>query len=321
MRSEATRAVSATLAIVVALSAVPLAPAPAASEEPGGLVAEASGEPGSDVPPQYMVIPEATVEGTQRLVDIEWRKLSSTVYGSGAPTVILLSGLNAPQEYWNAIVPALAAETTVLTYDRAGHGESTLGTEPVTGENAGLDLYMLLGELGVPGPFIVVGHSYGASVARLFASRFPEDIGGIVLIDGQHESVLDEQRKLLTGDGLAKLEEMVVRMKEMAPVGSEAASQQETAEQLRRSAPLPDVPYVVVTAGDRSKAMPPLFSDEAQARLAELGIALQERLVSLVPGGKHVVLEGVGHNIHVEQPEAITAPILEMVQQVRAGGR
>ena len=225
--------------------------APAAAEG----IREASA-PAQD-PGGYMVIPEATLEGTKQLVDIEWREISCTVYGDGSPTVILMSGLNAPQEYLNAVVPALAAETTVLTYDRAGCGESTVGDVSLSGEYSGLDLHMLLGELGVPGPFIVVGHSYGASVARLFASRFPEDIGGIVLIDGQHESVLEEQRKTLTGEDLATLEEMVVRMKEMAPPGSEVACQEETAEQLRLSAPLPEVPLVVLTAGDRSRAMPP----------------------------------------------------------------
>jgi pimeloyl-ACP methyl ester carboxylesterase len=265
-----------------------------------------------------MVIPELTMEGDARLVTIEWRTLSATVYGTGGPTIVLIGGLNAPQAYWNAVVPALAEVTSVVTYDRAGYGDSTVEGLPMHAMQSALDLRLMLGRLETPSPHIVVGHSYGASVARLFASYFPEETGGIVLVDGQHESVLDEQRKLLTGDDLATLEEMVVRMRKMAPPESEIAYQEDTAEQLKKSPPLPHCPYVVITAGDRSKAMPPIFSEEARPALAELGLELQQRLVDLVPGGTHIVAEGVGHNIHVEQPEVLVAPLLEMVQEVRA---
>jgi len=57
---------------------------------------------------------------------------------------------------------------------------------------------------------------------------------------------------------------------------------------------------------------------EAQAALAELGVELQERLVELVPGGRHIVAEGVGHNVHVDRPGALLYPLTEMIDLIRS---
>ncbi|MGB6865362.1 MAG: hypothetical protein WBE11_06685, partial [Candidatus Aminicenantaceae bacterium] len=68
---------------------------------------------------------------------------------------------------------------------------------------------------------------------------------------------------------------------------------------------------------DRSKVMPPVFSEEANKNIAELGIELQKKVVALIPGGKHIIVEGVGHNMHLEKPEALTEPVTEMIKEVR----
>ena len=90
-----------------------------------------------------------------------------------------------------------------------------------------------------------------------------------------------------------------------------------TTEQVRKSKPLPHIPFIVLTAGDRLKAMPPIFSDEAKEQIAKLGLEMQQKLVALIPGGRHIVVEGVGHNIHAEKPEALIAPVVEMIKEVR----
>ncbi|HYW68715.1 MAG TPA: alpha/beta hydrolase [bacterium] len=272
-----------------------------------------AGAPGG----QAVLLSECEVDGTEHTVDVGGRKLNGFVYGEGSPTIVLVSGFGAPQAYWNRTVPALAEGASVVTYDRAGYGRSEVGDLPLDGGRAAADLHRLLEGMEVAPPYLVVGHSYGASVARLFCSAYPDDIGGLVLVDGQHEDILGEQLRVLEGDDLAALEQAVARMGEMADPGSEMGSQSETREQLRGSAPLPQVPYVVITAGDRSRAMPPIFSDEGKEVLIALGVELQQRLVELIPGGEHVLAEGVGHNIPVDHPEIVTAPVLEMVKAIR----
>lgn len=60
-----------------------------------------------------------------------------------------------------------------------------------------------------------------------------------------------------------------------------------------------------------------MFSDEGKEKLATLGLELQQRLVALIPGGEHIVIEGVGHNIHIEKPDALIEPISEMIDRIR----
>lgn len=55
------------------------------------------------------------------------------------------------------------------------------------------DIYVLLKNLDVPKPYILVGHSYGGKIARLFASMYSEDLGGLILEDTQHEDILNKQ--------------------------------------------------------------------------------------------------------------------------------
>jgi pimeloyl-ACP methyl ester carboxylesterase len=259
------------------------------------------------------------VEKVEKMVDAGGRKLHCRVFGEGSPTVVLISGLNAPQAYWNPIIPGICRKATVVTYDRPGYGKSETGMKPLHGEQAARDLRVLLEELDVPKPYVVVGHSYGGGIARLFASMYPGDMGGLILEDAQHESILDEQRNLLEGRDLEALEAMAARMGNTADPKTELDYMPATREQLEKSGPLPVMPFVVITSGDRSKAVPPMFSEQAREKLIELGMKLQKRLVALVPNGRHIIAEGVGHNIHVDKPAVLIDPLLEMIAAIEEG--
>jgi pimeloyl-ACP methyl ester carboxylesterase len=63
--------------------------------------------------------------------------------------------------------------------------------------------------------------------------------------------------------------------------------------------------------------MKPLFSDEAIEKIAEQDEVLNKKLAALVPGGRHIVVEGAGHNIHIDKPEALITPVVEMINEVR----
>jgi pimeloyl-ACP methyl ester carboxylesterase len=274
---------------------------------------------GRNAPPQQAVqIPDITTPKTERMVDVGGRRLNSCVYGKGSPTVVLVSGFGAPQTYWNPVVPDLAAKTTVLTYDRAGIGKSEIGNLPTHGKQAATDLHALLDKLDLPKPYIVVGHSYGGSVVRLFASMYPDGIGGIILEDSQMEGVLEEQRKILKGKDLEQLEEIVAKFAPPDNPKTEGDYRDITEQQVKNSGPLPQVPFVVLTAGDRSKGMPPIFSEDARKKMVELGLEMQKKLVELIPGGKQLVINDVGHNIHIEKPEALIKPVIEMIEEVQS---
>lgn len=273
-------------------------------------------------PQEQARIPEISTPKIEKMIDVGGRKLDCCVYGKGAPTVVLVSGLEAPQAYWNSVIPELAARTTVVTYDRAGVGKSEIGDLPTHGERSARDLQALLDKLNVPKPYILVGHSYGGNVVRLFASMDPEDMGGLILEDTQHEDVLVELRKILKGKDLEAFDRLMTdRFRTPEDPKTEADYREITREQLRESQPLPRIPFVVLTSSGRAEAMRPIFSDEAIGEIAKSDRALNKKLAALIPGGRQIIVEGTGHDIHVDKPEALIVPLLEMIKEVREKDR
>jgi pimeloyl-ACP methyl ester carboxylesterase len=270
-------------------------------------------------PPPAVKIPPLAIQGAEHMVDVGGRRLHCFVYGSGGPTVVLVSGFQAPQAYWNPVVPGIAEVTTVVTCDRAGYGQSETGGLPVDGRRSAEDLYVLLGKLGVPKPYVLVGHSYGGRIVRLFATDHPSETAGLVLEEASHEDLPDAQLAALTGQDRETLAAMIAPFRTTpANPRTETDYMATTIEQLRRSGPLPRVPLVVITAASRGSGLPAVFTPENQARLAEAAMAMQKKLVDLIPGGQHILVEGAGHNVHVDKPEAVLAPIKAMISRLRS---
>ncbi len=122
-----------------------------------------------------------------RAVDVGGRRLALTCSGEGAPTVILETGLGADSVEWTQVYKGIAGVTRVLRYDRAGRGAS----DPAPGRRDALEmvreLHQLLHISGIPGPYVLVGHSFGGLLMRLFAHRYGESVAGVVLVDSMHE--------------------------------------------------------------------------------------------------------------------------------------
>src|SRR4051794_14706237 len=129
--------------------------------------------------------PVAHIAGS-RLIDVGGgRRLYVRSAGSGGPTVILEPGLGeSARAMARWIAPDVARTTTVVVYDRAGHGRSD--AEPAAGVDAARDLHVLLQRAHVPGPYVLAGHSLGGMFALSYARRYPAEVGGIVLLDSMH---------------------------------------------------------------------------------------------------------------------------------------
>lgn len=103
--------------------------------------------------------------------------------GSGVPPVILEAGIAASSINWRPLQAGLARLTTVYSYDRAGFGWSNGSRHKCTLASITGDLHAMLEALHVPTPYVLVGHSFAGYIIRLYASRFPEEVGGVVLVD------------------------------------------------------------------------------------------------------------------------------------------
>lgn len=126
-----------------------------------------------------------------QLVDVGGHRLHLNCAGSGSPAVILESGLGETGDYWAWISAEVARDTTVCTYDRAGRGWSEAAAAPQDGVEVARDLHTLLDRGLVRGPLVLVGHSTGAQYVRTFAGRYPEQVAGMVLLDGQPAEALE----------------------------------------------------------------------------------------------------------------------------------
>ena len=125
------------------------------------------------------------------LVDVGGRRLYVHCTGSGSPTVVLVSGLAETSVYWGGwIAPAVAQNTTVCAYDRAGQGWSDPPASPQDGLAVATDLHALLDHAQIPGPYVLVGHSTGGAYVRVFAARYPDQVAGIVFLDSQPNEAL-----------------------------------------------------------------------------------------------------------------------------------
>lgn len=126
-----------------------------------------------------------------QLVDVGGRRLHVHCTGSGSPTVVLVSGLAETSVYWGGwIAPAVAQNTTVCAYDRAGQGWSDPPASPQDGVAVVTDLHTLLDHAQIPGPYVLVGHSTGGVYVRIFAARYPDQVAGMVLLDSQPNEAL-----------------------------------------------------------------------------------------------------------------------------------
>ncbi|MEU6781234.1 alpha/beta hydrolase [Nonomuraea angiospora] len=124
-----------------------------------------------------------------RLVDVGGHRLHVRCTGSGAPTVVLEAGLAESSASWDAIQRGLPGR--VCAYDRAGYAWSQDGPAPRTADRAAAELRALLAAAGEAGPYVLVGHSYGGTIVRLFAHRWPALTAGLVLIDVTDENATE----------------------------------------------------------------------------------------------------------------------------------
>ncbi len=118
-----------------------------------------------------------------RFIEIAGRRLHCLIQGHGTPVVVLEAGIAASSVSWALIQSKVAGFTTVLSYDRAGFGWSDAATSPGTALDAVGDLQHLLEATGLPGPYVLVGHSFGGLIVRLFEQHYPAKVAGLVLVD------------------------------------------------------------------------------------------------------------------------------------------
>ena len=127
------------------------------------------------------------------LVNVGDFRLHFRVYPGSEPAVLLESGGGADASYWNDLAPVLARETgaTIITYDRAGYGESDLPSTPYDIRQEIAGLWRGLDQLGLNSSLILLGHSWGGMLIMVSACEHPEAVRGLVFLDAMNVEFID----------------------------------------------------------------------------------------------------------------------------------
>jgi pimeloyl-ACP methyl ester carboxylesterase len=118
-----------------------------------------------------------------QLVDVGGHRLHLYCTGTGSPTVVLEPGQGGASSDLGWVAPAVARDSTVCVYDRAGRGWSDPADGPQDAAQIAADLHTLLDRAGVPGPYVLAGHSFGGLYVQTFAANYPDQVAGLVLLD------------------------------------------------------------------------------------------------------------------------------------------
>lgn len=115
--------------------------------------------------------------------DVGTATLHLRCHGSGSPLVVFESGLGQSSSAWVRVQSEVARATRTCSYDRAGHGSSSKAAFPRDQHTMAKELHRLLTHAKEPGPYVLVGHSLGAAIARWFLADHPSDVAGLILLD------------------------------------------------------------------------------------------------------------------------------------------
>ncbi|MFL5961731.1 MAG: alpha/beta fold hydrolase [Gaiellaceae bacterium] len=121
---------------------------------------------------------------TKGFVSVAGHRMYYECSGAGSPTVVLDAGSPDTSTSWRWVQPQIAGMTRVCAYDRAGLGHSAAAPPARRTAKTQVDeLRLLLKAARIPPPFVVIGHSWGGLLARIFAHAYPRETAGVVLVD------------------------------------------------------------------------------------------------------------------------------------------
>ena len=238
-----------------------------------------------------------------RLVRVRHGRLHLRCTGEGPVTVLMIAGWDKGTEAWGPFEGAVSKHARACAYDRFGTGTSDAPATNQTFETQVADLHDALDAAEEPGPYLVVGHSFGGAEAVTFASKFASELTGIVLIDASPDSwpsVVCTVPAYQGGCDLMRHPERDGERLDVFPAF----------EQVSKVDSLGDLPLTVITAAHRS---PDGITPEEHARLDRLWADGQERWAELSSSSTVVTVDDTGHDIHIDRPQAVLDEVLGLL--------
>jgi pimeloyl-ACP methyl ester carboxylesterase len=281
-----------------------------------------------------------------QLIDVGGHRLHLSCTGAGTPTVVLEPGAGEMSSNLGWITPAVARNTRICVYDRAGRGWSEPADTRQDAAQIATDLHTLLQRGHVPGPYVLAGHSFGGLYVLTFAARYPDEVAGMVLVDSTAPASAARPGAASLGhggssNGLSRVSALVSaaarlglgRLYAQSAFGSLPPRSR---DEVRASVATPSTlrstidEYVQANASTQEAASLRNFADKPLIVLTAgsgsdaTHLADQNHLATLSTNSVHRVIDGATHEDLITDQEdaaATTQAILDVVASVRSPER
>jgi pimeloyl-ACP methyl ester carboxylesterase len=258
-------------------------------------------------------------------IDIGGPLLHLICFGAGSPTVVLDAGAGMTPDTWKDVVTGIYTHTRSCAFNRAGYGWSSGPVEPRSARTHAGMLHTLLANAQIEGPYILVGHSIAALSDIVFADQYPEDMAGLVLVDGSHPDQCERRRDALPPESPDESEDLQAFRSVFVDcntfwsrITSEGGDRwlDSSGDQAGAVTSLGDLPLVVLvngsTAGERGDIPPDVI-----AQLDQSKVDMQREYAALSTNGSLVVVEDTTHLIQNDQPQIVIDAILQVLEMAR----
>jgi pimeloyl-ACP methyl ester carboxylesterase len=242
-----------------------------------------------------------------KYIDAGGHQLRMLICGHGSPVVVFETGgspgAGGPLEAWEKVQPGVSKFTSTVAYDRAGTGRSKPGPRPRDARQVALELHTALQNAHVLPPYILVGHSFGGPLNRVFAGMYPTEVAGMVLVDPTQEEFIDWNQAHDPNHKERKDDEW----KDIQASLTEA-----------HESKVPEgIPVTLITAmGPR---VFPSFVTEKQKEeiktFRPVWLKFHQEWVDKLPNAWHIITEESGHVVPFEEPELVIRTIQQTVEQ------
>ncbi|WKD25873.1 alpha/beta fold hydrolase [Pseudoalteromonas sp. KG3] len=236
-------------------------------------------------------------------------ELQYEIAGSGKQIVVLEAGGSAGLDDWNSVFSSIAEQTKVIRYSRVGNGNSTAIKRHFTSMEYADHLSEFLLALDISEPIVLAAHSYGGSVARDFAAKYPQQLNALLMLDPSSEHDVDILRAINLEQGNKEIAQ--IKLSDM----ENGMSNQYLDFWSKR--PLPDYPQikdmpVTVIASVRKVAEPSnlFFTDKGRMMWGEMW----QNWAAEFPQGRSVLTEKSGHFIQNDEPMLVLRELKRLMK-------